>query len=645
MDTNRLLSLAQEAYETTFKQSEDRIVREALDRYADSDFRADYIESYVVILQQQWVDFVIFRDAFNAMLGENEELSVSELEELLKDEYQITNVQNRVIGTSFKYIRPAKGHEDEDLPEEVEIKVPTLSQLEKERVVSIISSIVSTSPNHTVLMAKLGPELSKTVDYKSMGFPRLSDLIEQLSDVFEMCEDANNAKCIRMMGSSESKNKDQVKMESTPSLSVSDSSDPVLSQVVAAIAELSLLANGNKNGWVSVVKLAPKLKERSIDYKQLGFAKLRLFLESLGKIIELDQVSSTILNVRVPSDDIPVVVEKKKEEVESSVVRKVYESPYEKFIGFAIFPPKNGINGFTAMLNELEEISLDEKWEYGDQKIIQNYLLFSFDQILYEDAIAEKHGMPEKTFKLRKGKRFAVFNTGLVNGYYSPVFALFKSAPNSKRPWVFDGFHTGDERTLSVVRKDEGWDDLPKPARFYDSVEDLIFDSSYSIDAVNWKHIIIDNVERIPVEYIRQYSPKGFVVEESPERPMQYYDNLKNAIKKDDYWYRKLVRLFSDAMDVSIKHVTWNFHYAIPMYYPRQHKVSMLLPLNLGDKRDGKIDLVLVLEKDKAHHSYIANTIMTLKQIYCNVRLISKMDDDYNWLRSTIVDSNDKIKD
>ena len=301
MDTNRLLSLAQEAYETTFKQSEDRIVREALDRYADSDFRADYIESYVVILQQQWVDFVIFRDAFNAMLGENEELSVSELEELLKDEYQITNVQNRVIGTSFKYIRPAKGHEDEDLPEEVEIKVPTLSQLEKERVVSIISSIVSTSPNHTVLMAKLGPELSKTVDYKSMGFPRLSDLIEQLSDVFEMCEDANNAKCIRMMGSSESKNKDQVKMESTPSLSVSDSSDPVLSQVVAAIAELSLLANGNKTGWVSVVKLAPKLKERSIDYKQLGFAKLRLFLESLGKIIELDQVSSTILNVRVPS--------------------------------------------------------------------------------------------------------------------------------------------------------------------------------------------------------------------------------------------------------------------------------------------------------------------------------------------------------
>ena len=96
---------------------------------------------------------------------------------------------------------------------------------------------------------------------------------------------------------------------------------------------------------------------------------------------------------------------------------------------------------------------------------------------------------------------------------------------------------------------------------------------------------------------------------------------------------------------MSIKHVTWNFHYAIPMYYPRQHKVSMLLPLNLGDKRDGKIDLVLVLEKDKVHHSYIANTIMTLKQIYCNVRLISKMDDDYNWLRSAIVDGNGKNND
>ncbi len=634
MERNGLLSLAQRAYTITFTQSEDRIVREALDRYADSDYRTDYIESYLMILQQQWVDFVIFKDAFNNLLGEDEKLSASELEELLKDDYQITNVQNHIIGTSLKYIRPAMGHEDEELPEEVEIKVPTLNQPEKERVVSIISSIVSTSPNQTVLMAKLGPELSKTVDYKSMGYPRLSDLIEQLNEVFEMCEDTNGAKCIRFLGSSEAKT------ESSLNVRDSDFSDPVSSKVVAAIVELSLLENGNKNGWVSVVKLAPILKKQSIDYKQRGFIKLRSFLESLGNVIELHQVSSTILNVRAHLDDMPIAPEKPKEEVVSSMARKVNESPYEKFIGFAFFPPKNGVNGFVAMLNDLEEICLDEKWEYGDQKIIQNYLLFSFDQILYEDAIAEKRGMSENEFKLRKGKRYAVFNTGLVNGYYSPVFALFKSATNSKRPWVFDGFHTGDERTLSSVRKEEGWEELPKPARFYDSVEDLVFDTSYSIDAVNWKHIIIDNVERIPAEYIRLYSPKGFVIEDSPERPMQYYENLKAAIKRDAYWYRKLVKLFSDAMDVSIKHVTWNFHYAIPMYYPRQHKVSMLLPLNLGDKRDGKIDLVLVLEKDKAHHSYIANTIMTLNQIYCNVRLISKMDDDFNWLRSAIIEGN-----
>lgn len=634
MEKNGLLSLAQKAYTITFKQSEDRIVREALDRYADSDSRTDYIESYLVILQKQWVDFVIFKDAFNNLLDEEEKLNASELEELLKDNFQITNVQNHVIGTSLKYIRPAIGHEDEELPEEVEIKVPTLYQPEKERVVSIISSIVSNSPNQTVLMAKLGPELSKTVDYKSMGFPRLSDLIGQLSEVFEMCEDANGAKCIRMLGAPE------VKTESTLNAQVSDVSDPVPSQVVSAIVELSLLTNGNKNGWVSVVKLAPILKKQSIDYKKLGFAKLRSFLESLGNVIELHQVSSTILNVRAHFDDMPIAQEKPKEEVVSSIAVKVNESPYEKFVGFAFFPPKNGVNGFVAMLNDLEEICLDEKWEYGDQKIIQNYLLFSFDQILYEDAIAEKRGMSENELKLRKGKRYAVFNTGLVNGYYSPVFALFKSATNSKRPWVFDGFHTGDERTLSSVRKEEGWEELPKPARFYDSVEDLVFDTSLSIDAVNWKHIIIDNVERIPAEYIRLYSPKEFLVEDSPEKPMQYYDNLKTAIKRDDYWYRKLVRLFSDAMDVSIKHVTWNFHYAIPMYYPRQHKVNMLLPLNLGDKRDGKIDLVLVLEKDKAHHSYIANTIMTLNQIYCNVRLISKMDDDFNWLRSAIIEGN-----
>lgn len=653
IDKSTLSTLAKEAYATIFNQSEDRVVSDALAKFSDQEDQEDYIESYLVIFQKGWVNFMAFRGAFNAHLGENDKLSLLQLEDLLRDEYQIRTVQNSTVGTAYKYIRPIEGHEDDILPEEldaeveVQIKVPTLSDTERQHFVSVISRVVSESPDQTMLMAKLGPVLDEELHYKSMGFPRLRDLLDQFQEDFDICEDANGAKCVCLKGTPlpdvPVKAKPSPRFEEAAAAVPNVSGGIPVADVLKVIGDMSMAQHGNQNGWVNVVYVQPALKRSNIDYKQLGFKKLRQFLESLGTLVEFDQVSPTELMVRVGDGAsssvngtvLPVNGAVRPANGAKQPVKTTVESPFEKMVGFAFFPPKkDGTNGFSAMLKELENKCLDENWEFEGQKILQNYLLFTFERILFEDERSLKQGRPKDCLKLKKGKRYAVFNTGLVNSYYSQVYALFKSAnPSMTKPWVFEGFHTEEEPRMSAVRKDEGWFDLPAAARFYDSLEDIVYDVTYHIDAVNWEHIIIDNVERIPTEYVRQNSPQHFVVEDDPEKPMEYYDRLRAAIKEDDFCYRKMVKLFTDAMDRSLKHVKWNFHYALPMYYPRRHKISMLLPLNLGDTRDNKADLALVLERDSASHTYIATTIMTLQQVYCNVRLITKIDDSSNWLK------------
>lgn len=625
IDNSTINKLAEEAYNSVFNQSEDRVVSDALTKFSEQEDQEDYIESYLVIFQQGWVNFMAFRGAFNAGLSETEKFSLLQLEDALKDKYQIRNVQNSTVGTSYKYIRPIEGHEDDVIPEEadveVKIKVPELSKSDRKQILSVINRLIKEAQDNYLLMAKLGPSLDGEIHYKSIGFHRLSDLLDQFQEDIEICEDSNGAKCVRL--------KNAIQKDDHPKeifTSQNTTREGQGSTILKILGDLSMAEHGTRTGWVNTVKISPVLKSNGIDYKQLGFKKLRQLLESLGERVELNQVSATTLFVRLAegTSQVAATVEP---------VKKTNQSPYEKMIGFAYFPPRDGTNGFSAMLNELEEICLDENWEFGGQKILQNFLLFTFDRILFEDDRAIKQGRPKETLKLRKGKRYAIFNTGLVNSYYSQVFALFKASNSSKTQWQFDGFHTEEERKMSIVKKEENWFDLPAAARFYDSVEDIVYDTTYHIDAVNWEHIIIDNVERIPAEYVRQNSPKNFAIEENPEKPIDYYAKLRTAIKDDDYWYRKMVKLFSDAMDRSIKHVNWNFHYAIPMYYPRRHKVSMLLPLNLGDTRDNKTDLALVLERDASSQSYNATTIMTLEQVYCNVRLITKVDDDSNWLK------------
>lgn len=620
MEKNKIKEYALKAYDEVYNNSEDVIVREAISRYSDSEDVTDYVESYQNIFKEGWVNFVAFRGAFKSYLDDEENLTCSDMEEQLVEDFQIAQITNVKIGTTYKYIRPKEGHEGDSVPSEQNqaSAFPELSEQEKKDIVDKIKNSASPYEGHWISMVDLGASLKAAhIDYKTLGFPKLRDLLAQLLDYIEIRVDSPVKIFVHVKGDEAS---NDIKVI-TPIAQTPSNHEAIVTE---AIKKLIKEGKSIGEGWVSSVNLAPTILRAGFDYKTIGFTKFKPFLESLSSI-ELKKVSKTELNIRIISNKIGI--------------RPVYKneslSPYERIVRYAFFPSKDKeTNGFTQMLQELEAKAMKENWEYGHQKILQNYLLFTFERIQYEDLRINSEKEKAKR-KLREGTEYAIFNTGLVNGFFAPIYGLFRRNPQKgKQPWLFNGFHVESERAISNAKKEENWEDLPKAARFYESPDDLIFDVESKIDAINWEHIIIDNVDRIPFKYIDRYKPLGLELEKEPNEPMIYYENLRNAIRNDQFTYRKLVDLFRDAMERAVLHATWNFHYALPMYYPRLKKVSMLLPLILEDNREGLVDLALVLDRDNKHKTYTATTIMTLEQIYCNVRLISQTDKNINWLEN-----------
>ena len=545
MNKNDILEYARKAYNEVFNNSEDVIVREAISRYSDSEDVTDYVESYQNIFKEGWVNFVPFRGALNSYLEEDEKLTYSAMEEALADDFQIAQITNDKIGTTYKYIRPMEGHEGEIVPvEQALVKVlPELTDQQKTFIVSEIRKASSSYEGHWISMVDLGASLKAAkIDYKAMGFPKLRDLLAQLLDYVELRVDSPVKIYVHVI--EDNSHSDQ----KGNNINITHLQNPLTgNEIIIINAIKSLIQEGKAEGgeWVSSVYLAPAIKNLGLDYKALGFTKFKPFLESLPSV-DLKQVSKTELNIRINPNPNKTIVDNSSK---SSLSKADNLSPYERIVKYAFFPSKDKeTNGFTLMLQELEAKAKKEKWEYGSQKILQNYLLFTFERIQYEDSRIKSENDKSK-IKLREGAEYAIFNTGLVNVFYAPIYGLFHRNPQKgKQPWLFNGFYVESERAVSNAKKEENWSDLPKAARFYESPDDLIFDVESIIDAINWEHIIIDNVDRIPYKYIERYQPLGFELEKEPNEPMIYYENLRNAIRNDQFTYRKLVDLFRDVL-------------------------------------------------------------------------------------------------
>lgn len=222
-------------------------------------------------------------------------------------------------------------------------------------------------------------------------------------------------------------------------------------------------------------------------------------------------------------------------------------------------------NKYTEQLSQIAD---KENWSnntYPNNGILANYIVKTYDKLTSEK-------------KIIIGQDYALFNTGLFNKYYDPIYAHQTGTEIS--------FLTGYE--LSSI----GITDRPERANYFEKPELLLFDWHYPID-VYYKHILDDenNKNRLPQEFLNS-------------------DNKINII--------------NGALDTMKKRVSANYKLAIPQYY--EGKIQLLLPLCLMS--DNKPDVAIAVTKKNS--CYQGHTCLTLDMAYNNARLIAKPES--NWL-------------
>ena len=290
--------------------------------------------------------------------------------------------------------------------------------------------------------------------------------------------------------------------------------------------------------------------------------------------------------------------------------------------------------------NSVPGVALRERWEFKNTAedperpapILYSYLLHTFGRLFLEEKV------------LVNGDRtFAAFNTGLVDPRYEPIYALFGPNNDARLPWRLLGFCIAAEGVhgQNLVRH---FNPLPPPAHYFDQPSDLLYDTRVGKPEMDWKHVVIDRIDRYPREFVEDHWPPGQEAMDTSimdeDKRVVYWRKIGAAIEQDNRTYRSIMNRIKDAVDLSVKRVAWNFKTAVPQYYPRVRRLQLLLPICLVS--DEVADMALAVERTPSG-SYLGHTVLALDWAYKNARLICRPDSD--WLAADDIEEGRAVDD
>ena len=292
-------------------------------------------------------------------------------------------------------------------------------------------------------------------------------------------------------------------------------------------------------------------------------------------------------------------------------------------LGWAYFK-----EGYTEALEQLKDLALPEQWSYSTDTqpeksypILDKYLQYTFLKLKEEGSILQDN-------------ECAVFNTGLVDYRYQPICAFFKKNPNNPKvptPWFFDSFCiVGEEKGKEIGAH---FSETPKKANFFSDPKQLIYEYDDNHQPkkpdMPWNHILVDNIKRLPPEFIKNCIRYMRLQENTYEKLIAMSVNERENFyktQKEGTLLEKEMRTRIDAeVKMALVRVAWNFKTAVPMWYPQKHSLSFLLPLCLVSTQ---ADVALVVERQESG-KYQGQTILPLQWAYSNARLICRPDSDW----------------
>ena len=275
-------------------------------------------------------------------------------------------------------------------------------------------------------------------------------------------------------------------------------------------------------------------------------------------------------------------------------------------------------------IETLKKMALPERWTYSIEDenypnpILAKYLKWTFVKLMREN-------------KILYSNEYAAFNTGLVDKFYKPIYAVFDKNKNNKQPWHFIDFCVAGSSTIATRRLTENFSQLPERASYIQNYDDVIYDTSLPVD-VNWEHIILENIERMPIELLRQVCLGTFDVLDPSQLnecdKSHYYKELRNVLEANPMRLSIISSMMSMAVETAKQRVAWNYKTAIPVYYPTDDSVHLILPLALNINEPDEISIALVMTKTPSGR-YRAVTIFTLDMAYSNARLVTKPSSDW----------------
>jgi hypothetical protein len=286
----------------------------------------------------------------------------------------------------------------------------------------------------------------------------------------------------------------------------------------------------------------------------------------------------------------------------------------------------------SKAISDLASLALTEDWryrespaeEFDDFGILRNYIKFTFTRLRHEG-------------KVITGDRFATFNTGLVDRFYEPIYALFEKNDRATPPWKWRSFCVsgqGEEGKLLA----RTFEPLPKAASYFTNIDDLYFDAEAPFDE-DLDHIVLDGIrrDRYPHYFLETYAG-GFSLQEYLANRDSYLAVIADRLNQNDAMYRRLRNRLKDAIQLARKRVSWNYRAVVPQYYPKHNLMSFLLPISLSD--DTKVDAALVVQSIRVDGKlrYQGYTIYPLAYAYRNARLVAKPISD--WLDSEMILGN-----
>ena len=364
------------------------------------------------------------------------------------------------------------------------------------------------------------------------------------------------------------------------------------------------------DGWAEMSRVGAMLRQNDINIRTKGY-KLKEYFEEFSAEYELSVDGETKLPL----------VKVRQNMMGKELVKMPTTIRKRDIVHLANWASIN----LKLAIESLRSLALPERWAYKIENekypnpILAKYLRWTFVKLFRED-------------KVLTTSDYAAFNTGLVGKFYKPIIAVFdrNNVPN-RQPWHFVGFCFAGEGTPAGRILTDNFADLPQRASYLNCFEDVMYDYTLPVD-VNWEHIIFANIDRLPSSLIEQTCSTAFGVKDkdalSEEERKEYLSELKCFLNRNTGYLSQICSLLQTAVEGAKARVEWNYKTAIPVYYPTDDRVHLILPLSLNMNNPDEVSLALVMTMTQAKR-YRAVTIFTLDMAYSNARLITRPSTDW----------------